>query len=1029
MKRVTPVLWGLITALFCPPGHSTTVFVEAEEFVVAGDGWRPFSGHEGQTRPASRARTLWGGDGAGDSTASATLTIPAEGTYRLWVRYLKSPWRGPFHLAVRQNDREVAGQDFDLAAKPDVADWQYGWESLDSIPLAPGEVTVQLSKYEGQNCNIYTRHVDCVVLTDDLNLVPNHLDFGPQTYLRVTLGNVYEQPVYVHVFADHYRDPWYAHYAISKAGLEEGLVPTRAEAFLRGGESTGWVNISPLVYQDSGVIMVTSIRYDYHHLAPKLQAKFEFATAPEDQAILKTFEREAEPGVISLLVPPDFAQPENWPNLVMDLDVAEATGRVADAMTWPTVGRKPTLYPFFVCESSSGGWWPQDRKVVDRERKTLDYFGFSNWDKEIIGGLWYMQNDCYCQPDLPKMKAAAQQAAEEFRGSGKKVSKIVYAMLMDEPGGPPASHLANCSVCTERFREWLKELGKAPADLLVADWEEVQPVEEARADDQPALYYYTHKFRTRALSRFMRVQREILHEAYGGSFPVNVNFSDGATYYANFYAQGVDYFELLASDDQNAIWGENWGNGAASPQCTTYNVELMRSAAMKRGQHLGHYLIAYAGRLPWDVKLNAVSQAARGVKVFNNFWYGPSWAGHEGGPLWNCSAWYSKPETWYANAELVREFGGAEDLLFPAQKVQAQVAILYASSTDIWTLGKNYAYGFDRMFTWLALTHAQIPVDFLSEQGVEGNGLDGYRVCYLSGPNLTRECAATLRAWVERGGTLVLTAGAGERDEYNRPLTLLEDLMPAGRGEVEELQPYLNSGAYLHLLKSQDTVTTTKDQTPLAVLSVKQTLTTKEGSQVLGTFQDGSPAFLSWKKGTGTVYCAGFLPGLAYMQPAILARNRVLGKVNPTGVEEAGLPDPAEVVPEEVLVRRSHCPWAYPEDIRAVLTLPVREAQVNLPLQCSVPLVDAVLMESDQGAVVPLANYTLQPLKEVTLAVQTAQSVQRVESVHQGRLPFRRVAENRVEFSLPLQETDFVKLYYTAHGHKVSSGPSGSLRR
>lgn len=60
-------------------------------------------------------------------------------------------------------------------------------------------------------------------------------------------------------------------------------------------------------------------------------------------------------------------------------------------------------------------------------------------------------------------------------------------------------------------------------------------------------------------------------------------------------------------------------------------------------------------------------------------------------------------------------------------------------------------------------------------------------------------------------------------------------------------------------------------------------------------------------------------------------------------------------------------------DIRQVLALPVREAQVNLPLQCSVPLVDAVLMERDQGAVVPLANYTLQPLQEVTLTVQTAQ--------------------------------------------------------
>lgn len=28
----------------------------------------------------------------------------------------------------------------------------------------------------------------------------------------MTLGDVYEEPVYVHVFADHYRSPWYQHF-------------------------------------------------------------------------------------------------------------------------------------------------------------------------------------------------------------------------------------------------------------------------------------------------------------------------------------------------------------------------------------------------------------------------------------------------------------------------------------------------------------------------------------------------------------------------------------------------------------------------------------------------------------------------------------------------------------------------------------------------------------------------------------------------------------------------------------------------
>jgi hypothetical protein len=71
------------------------------------------------------------------------------------------------------------------------------------------------------------------------------------------------------------------------------------------------------------------------------------------------------------------------------------------------------------------------------------------------------------------------------------------------------------------------------------------------------------------------------------------------------------------------------------------------------------------------------------------------------------------------------------------------------------------------------------------------------------------------------------------------------------------------------------------------------------------------------------------------------------------------------------------------------------------------------LVELEQGAVVALSNYTLQPSRKVTLAVTAARKVVRVESVHAGRLKFRRKEDNQVEFALPLRETDFVLLRYT----------------
>ena len=244
------------------------------------------------------------------------------------------------------------------------------------------------------------------------------------------------------------------------------------------------------------------------------------------------------------------------------------------------------------------------------------------------------------------------------------------------------------------------------------------------------------------LGDFMAVQRTLIESAYGRSFPTVVNFSDGAVYHANFCGQGVDYFELLDADNQNAIWGEDWANNASTSQCAAFNVALMQAAARKRGQVIGHYLIAHAGRTPWDIKTKFVGETARGVRLWKNFCYGPVWSSHEGGPTWRSHLWHARPELWAANAELTREFGAVEDWLVTARPAPTDVALLYSSAADIWTMQSNLAFGFDRMHTWLALMHAQVPVDIVSEREIDL--LDRCKVCYLSGPNLTGAAAKKL---------------------------------------------------------------------------------------------------------------------------------------------------------------------------------------------------------------------------------------------------------------------------------------------
>jgi len=995
----------LVSLVSAAPVAGEPIFLEAESFECASDGWKACS--NAQSRRASRATTLHGATGAKDAVATASVTISDAGRYQIWVRHMQwRRFRGPFRLAISREGSELAGKDFDLEIDEKTPDWEYRWDFFDA-ELPVGEFDLVLSKYQNKNCTGYVRHVDCVFVTSDTDLVPNHLQYGPQTYLRVTLGEDYERPVYVHVFADHYRSPWYGHYHLSHGGAKTGLRPTK-QHMMQAGQRTPWCNITPILFQDTGAILNVSARYTYHEKASRLVATFEFATAPDEDHVVRTVDADCEPGGMVIVMPPDLTTPENLARMKTDRQVAEATGRIADAYEWPTFGKMPERFPFFVAARIGGYGLDVDDEVSQREQKTLDYFGFSNRHRPFIhGGIWYGVNDSYSRPDVPRMKRVAADRAEEFRQSGKSPEDIAFCMLMDEPGGQPASRLAGDEAYIEAFRVWIKELGRTPDDLLVGGWDQVKPVPETKRHEHPALHYYTQRFRTRALGDFMAVQRGVLEEAYGTKFPAVANFSDGAIYLANFYAQGVDYFELLDDPGQNAIWGEDWANLASTYQCASYNVDLMRAAARARGQTLGHYLIAYAGRTPCDIQLKATSEVARGVKILKNFFYGPSWGSHEGGPLWRSSAWYAKPETWRANAEIVRLIGGAEDFLVSAMPAKADVAILYSSSSDIWTLGENYAFGFDRMHTWLALTHAQIPVDIVSEKDVADGELEGYKVCYLSGPNLTGAAAESLRAWVQRGGTLWLTAGAAERDEYNRTLTTLDDMLPAKRQPSEQLQKHLSAGRSLYALKAQDRVTV--GDTNMEVLSVRQRLSPRSETETLGTFDDGSAALVRGRYGSGSVYCAGLLPALAYIKPALVARNE-LAEQNQATQEREATPT-AERRTESSPLDRSYNPWQYPSDIRQLLLRPVRQAAVDPPLCCSVPLVDAVYMTCPQGILVPLANYTLNPLAEVSLDVRVPGPVLRVESVRYGELRFNSTKENTVQFTLPLDVADFVKIH------------------
>ena len=88
---------------------------------------------------------------------------------------------------------------------------------------------------------------------------------------------------------------------------------------------------------------------------------------------------------------------------------------------------------------------------------------------------------------------------------------------------------------------------------------------------------------------------------------------------------------------------------------------------------------------------------------------------------------------------------------------------------------------------YLALQHANIPVDFIEEEDLSPSGLAPYRVVYVTEPDIPEEFQKELGTWVEGGGTLIAISNAGAMDRYDEPSTILSGLRGAHNPERERV--------------------------------------------------------------------------------------------------------------------------------------------------------------------------------------------------------------------------------------------------
>ncbi|NQU09981.1 hypothetical protein HQ590_04260, partial [bacterium] len=926
------------------------VFFEAEDMTVDPSwgvvphfgGW--YYGDPSRGAMLSGNYWAWGG-GSGQGEATQTVYINEAGTNRVWVRHFYyTAYRGPFNVAVYQDDTLIGSQDFDVDADDSLTYGQFIWRSFD-VPLAQGTAEIVISKIDPIDTSWVTRYVDCVVVSADLDYVPAVMDFADPLYVKVAIGPTQTTPAVIHFWGRHARPQpvdGVLHYYLPGCNIwEDGLhvyeyytsYQYRPDDpnFLIANEESPWVNLAPLLSYIGQNHLQFYAMQEYNTGLPDSEFTLSLSTTPSDDGLITSFARAGSGS--GMFVDLDLLDHDNIKN---DLQYSQEARAAAAAL--PSVpGNRPTKFPVITGNGVSSAYCQP--ATVNNEIATLTALGMNGrgfeagydpaWYNQGFTKLcrgnfdfWRLINNDMSTPDYAAITNAVTTAAQSAISTGK-VADIVAWSFMDEPGSMSMESVVTSTNCQAQFPQYLQGLGLDPAFFGASDWSEVTLTTNK---SNPKLYYYTARYRCQLLTDFFKLGTTILTNIIPTA-PTTANFAEEATFYGNALLRGVDWFEMF---DQGALqlgWTEDWLSYTVSYQMCGYRADLLRAACRSAGRSFGMYNIISSP--PWDVAAKPVTEIGHGAQAIYHYNYGPSYAGGDA----NSQNYSLYP----ALRQVDHVIGAVEDYVVGAVVPPAKVALLYSRPTDIWTMDETYSvFGKDRMGIHLLLRHLGYPVDFLTEEDVADGRLADYSMLICDGSHLEASALSPLVDWLNNGGVLYLSAGSLTYDQFNNPLGFDSQVGIARAPFVYANNPGRERYEFPAL---PDLKPVTFGADALESVCGYQKVTDTGGVvTVVATFDDdASPATFIKDIGTGKLVFCGFFPGLAYQKQAMIAKIAR-----------------DEQNPDMVIYGSTEFPAEYRSFFSSLLSL----IADTPPVPASHHLVEANRLEATNGSVIALANWT-----------------------------------------------------------------------
>ena len=931
-------------------------YCEAEEFQVQKPGWQAKSWGENYYAATlantylSRKAFLGAPAQCAETVATINVDVAKADKYLVLVRYEAAyRFERQFRITVEQDgetrlDRLYGARDnvkiwaFGQKLKKEV-EWSWGavenvvWEGHDAFAeLKAGKATISLiaGKQEGLAAK---RNVDIVLLTNNFADVNNRIateSYLPLDGLLTQTGDVWLKITNIGAekltlkSLTYPGGPWQQHspYWIH---LRDPEVWKPLSVEVAAGQTTEWIDV--------GGTMDTMNDGQWGFTGDG-KYKLELGLRKADGNTEGFAEFHGE-GDLPLVANADVRYVQQVRTMDQALyDLLDVLRKV------PVHGKAPTdtfIYAQMIADEDSIAYGLKrgvDEKYDAAVAEFRAMFNIRPLRLDNAGAGAYLT----IPPGVPADKLAAHC---DQLGDAKK--DIAVVSLGDEIGLPrPGGGAPN-----EGFRAFLKAKGLAPQDIDPAagdDWQKIVYNPDANLQkSNPGVYYwsqrYLHHYGIDAIKERTDIVQEYLPNAHIGA-----NFSPhhgGARH--SYLGEVFKWVNCFRRDGMTMPWSEDyiWQVPMGTQQMNGINLDLFRAGLRgKPDRKIMYYVMPHwPGNRPDSWRRLFYNALGHGMKKINLFEFRPVWNAYSENHVTN-------DDTYVTVLQTVRELGLYEDIVQSGQVRQADTALWFSETGDIWDDNKG-SFAAAKRGLYVAILHGGAHLDFVVEADAQDGTLAQYKVLFLTDNHVSLAASKNISAWVKNGGALFATAGAGMFDEYNRPNQIMRKLygvdqtaleMPEG-GQVDFIKqdlPYVEPVATLRW-----------NGADLSAYGVRSKVTAA-GAEIDGKFSDGSAAIATRVVGKGSVMYCAFLPSLAYFAPAIPQRpldrsssDDAMSHFIPTAFDAAA----AQLINRQVDASRH-------------------------PVVASERLVETTIIESKKGVLITLANWSAAPVKNLTVTVK-----------------------------------------------------------